>query len=94
MNHYTLLFVLPTSTFLHLFVGVRRRTDRPAITDSMAMEAASNTHTCYYRRGFDMSVPLYPRETYLELEPIPPEEREFFLTVKVNMCPDTIQVLL
>lgn len=56
----------------------------------MAMEAASNTHTCYYRPGFDMSVPLYPRESYLKLESIPPGEREFFLTVKVCMCPGDV----
>lgn len=51
----------------------------------MAMEAASNMHTCYYRAGYDMSVPLYPRSAFTDLAPIRPEDRQFFITVKVGL---------
>ena len=48
------------------------------------MEAASNMHTCYYREGYDISMPLVPRKVYHDLENIAPLDREFFLTVKVR----------
>lgn len=48
------------------------------------MEAASNMHTCYYRAGYDISMPLVPKNVFHEMEAIAPLDREFFLTVKVR----------
>lgn len=56
---------------------------RPVISNSYAMEGASNQHTCYYRSEFDMSVPLPPNVVFPELAPVLPLDREYFLTFKV-----------
>lgn len=60
------------------------RAKRPFMTESKAMEAAGHMHSCYYRSGFDISAPLYPKAAYPHLAGIPPGDREFFLTVKVG----------
>lgn len=60
------------------------RDARPDVANSFAMEAASNMHTCYYRAGYDISMPLVPKNVFHELEGIAPLDREFFLTVKVR----------
>lgn len=56
------------------------------------MEAASNIKTCYYRSGYDVSIPLPPRhEATLELASLPPDERRFFLTIQVMSGAELIQ---
>lgn len=60
------------------------RDKRPGVANSLAMEGASNIRTCYYRSGYDMSVPLSPERLFLDLADIPATERRFFLTVKVH----------
>lgn len=60
------------------------RDARPKVAGSYAMEAASNTHTCYYRTGYDMSIPLSPKHKFLEFSGVSPSDREFFVTVKVR----------
>ncbi|CAN0315169.1 unnamed protein product [Pylaiella littoralis] len=58
------------------------RDRRPEIADSYAMEAASNLRTCFYRAGYDISVPLSPKHVFPALAAIPPSDRQFFLTTK------------
>lgn len=62
----------------------KNREHRAAVSDSYAMEWASNTHSCYYRTGYDLSIPLFPRVLFPELAHIPPGDREYFVTFKVN----------
>ncbi|CAN0259316.1 unnamed protein product, partial [Ascophyllum nodosum] len=71
----------------HLMVdfGDISRAERPEVARSYAMEAASNMHTCYYRSGYDMSLPLFPHTVFPEMEPIPPEDRRFLVTVKASV---------
>lgn len=47
------------------------------------MDASSNTHSCVYRSGYDVSVPLAPEKHYRDLAAIAPLDRAFFLTFKV-----------
>ena len=51
---------------------------------SYAMDAASNMHSCLYRSGYDISLPLFPKRDFHELADIPPTDRKFFLTTKVR----------
>lgn len=79
---------------------VKRRDQRPSYSGSYAMEAASTQHTCYYRSGYDISVGLWPKVTFHELQSIPPDHRRYFLTFRVsiivhmNVCPDRGIVVL
>ncbi|CAN0320203.1 unnamed protein product, partial [Pylaiella littoralis] len=68
----------------HLLVDLsdRGRNLRHEVADSYAMEAASNMKTCFYRTGYDISVPLAPRNVYPSLAAIPSWDRQFFLTTK------------
>jgi len=57
---------------------------RPEVAFSYAMDASSNLHSCLYRSGYDVSLPLAPERHIRGLAEIPPLERDFFLTTKVN----------
>lgn len=59
------------------------RESRPEVVDSFAMDASSNTHSCVYRSGYDVSLPLAPEKYYPDLATIAPLDRAFFLTFKV-----------
>ncbi len=59
------------------------REKRPEVAFSYAMDAASNMHSCVYRSGYDVSLPLAPEKHMRGLADIPPLGREFFLTMKV-----------
>lgn len=61
------------------------RDSRLAVVDSFAMEAASNMHTCFYRTGYDIAMPLAPKKVFHHLAEITPLEREYFLTFKVRL---------
>eukprot|EP00904_Undaria_pinnatifida_P007033 jgi/Undpi1/345/HiC_scaffold_1.g00341.m1 len=50
--------------------------------ESFAMEAACNMHTCFYRTGYDIALPLAPRKVFDYLTGIAPLDREHFLTFK------------
>ncbi len=50
---------------------------------SYAIDAASNMHSCLYRSGYDISLPLYPKHQFLTLALTHPTRRKFFLTTKV-----------
>lgn len=67
----------------HVTARFRRRDTRHNVAKSFAMEAASNTKTCFYRSGYDMSVPLTAKHPHTELASVPPLERKFFLTIQV-----------
>ncbi|CAM9146099.1 unnamed protein product [Scytosiphon promiscuus] len=58
------------------------RNMRPSVGNSYAMEGGSNQHTCYYRSGYDISVPLAPRKLFPEFEKIPAANRKYLLTFK------------
>lgn len=49
------------------------------------MEAASSQHTCYYRNGYDISIPLWPRIVFHDLQSALPQDRRYFLTFKVQV---------
>ncbi len=51
---------------------------------SFAIDAASNMRSCLYRSGYDISLPLFPRTQFHYLADIPPSNRRFFLTTKVQ----------
>lgn len=51
---------------------------------SFAMEAAVNVRTCFYRSGYDISIPLAPRSLFPELATVHPLGRRFFLAFKVR----------
>ncbi|CAN0380846.1 unnamed protein product, partial [Ectocarpus fasciculatus] len=71
----------------HLLVDMsdKGRATRPDVAGSFAMEAASNMHTCYYRSGYDISVPLAPRQVLHDLANVSPWDRQFFLTTKCTL---------
>ena len=54
------------------------------VADSYAMDAASSMHTCLYRSGYDISLPLNPRKTSRDLAEMAPLGRRFFLTLRVR----------
>ncbi|CAN0278721.1 unnamed protein product, partial [Hapterophycus canaliculatus] len=58
------------------------RNKRPSVSNSYAMEGGSNQHACYYRSGYDISVPLAPKVLFPEFEKIPAGKRRYFLTFK------------
>eukprot|EP00752_Nemacystus_decipiens_P012930 g11444.t1 len=58
------------------------RESRPEVADSYAMDASSNMHSCVYRTGYDVSLPLAPMVRFHNLAPIAPLDRTFFLTFK------------
>ncbi|CAN0080035.1 unnamed protein product, partial [Ectocarpus fasciculatus] len=58
------------------------RGSRPDVAGSYAMEAATNMHTCFYRSGYDISVPLAPPSVFNHLADFAPWDRKFFLTTK------------
>lgn len=64
-------------------MGPNRERRRP-VADSYAMEAASNMHSCVYRTGYDVSLPLGPEGYFHSLAKISPLDRNFFLTTKVG----------
>ena len=51
------------------------------------MDAASNMHSCLYRSGYDISLPLNPKKIYGDLAETAPLERRFFLTLKARNAP-------
>lgn len=51
---------------------------------SLAMEAAVNVRTCFYRSGYDISVPLAPKSRFPKLATVHPSARRFFLAFKVR----------
>ncbi|CAM9341025.1 unnamed protein product [Ectocarpus sp. 4 AP-2014] len=71
----------------HLLVDMydKGRASRPDVAGSFAMEAATNMHTCFYRSGYDISVPLAPRQVLHDLANVAPLDREFFLTTKCTL---------
>eukprot|EP00752_Nemacystus_decipiens_P012932 g11446.t1 len=46
------------------------------------MDASSNMHSCVYRSGYDVSLPLAPKKYYPDTAKIAPLDRAFFLTFK------------
>lgn len=54
------------------------------MADSYAMDAASSMHSCVYRSGYDVSLPLGPEGYFHSLAKISPLDRNFFLTTKVG----------
>ncbi|CAM9211637.1 unnamed protein product, partial [Ascophyllum nodosum] len=60
----------------------RGRETRPKVANSLAMEAASHMHTYYYRSGYDLSIPLPPKNVFPGLATYQPSDRSFFLTMK------------
>eukprot|EP00752_Nemacystus_decipiens_P003214 g2975.t1 len=53
----------------HMMVnfGDQGREGRTSVADSYAMDAASNMHSCVYRSGYDVSLPLNPKKTSRDL---------------------------
>lgn len=60
------------------------RDEKVVVAESLAMDASSNMHTCYYRSGYDFAVPLRHKVGYSSMSHIAPWHREYFLTVKVR----------
>ncbi|CAM9719158.1 unnamed protein product, partial [Ectocarpus fasciculatus] len=58
----------------HLLVDMadKGRGSRPDVAGSYAMEAATNMHTCFYRSGYDISVPLAPPSVFNHLADFAP----------------------
>ncbi|CAM9976215.1 unnamed protein product, partial [Ectocarpus sp. 12 AP-2014] len=61
------------------------RATRPEVAGSFAMEAATNMHTCFYRTGYDISVPLTPKKVFHDLANVSPWDRQYFLTTKCSL---------
>lgn len=70
------------------------REGRPSVADSYAMDAASNMHSCLYRSGYDISVPLNPKKTSRDLAETAPLDRLFFLTLKARNTHEVLPELL
>eukprot|EP00903_Cladosiphon_okamuranus_P016253 g14991.t1 len=62
--------------------GDKGRESRPEVVDSFAMDASSNTHSCVYRSGYDISLPQAPKKYFHHLANTAPLDRDFFLTFK------------
>ncbi|CBJ48874.1 Glycosyltransferase, family GT47 [Ectocarpus siliculosus] len=71
----------------HLLVDMsdNGRGSRPIVAGSYAMEAASNMQTCFYRSGFDISVPLHSKKAFNNLADVAAWDRNFFLTTKGSL---------
>ncbi|CAM9868803.1 unnamed protein product [Ectocarpus sp. 12 AP-2014] len=71
----------------HLLVDMsdKGRDLRPDVAGSYAMEAATNMHTCFYRSGYDISVPLAPKNAFNDLADFAPWDRNFFRTTKGSL---------
>lgn len=67
-----------------VLIGSADREYRPTVADSFAIDAASNTHSCLYRSGYDVSLPLAPKKRFDALAEIAPSDRAFLLTFKVH----------
>ncbi len=87
-----------TSCFVVLSSGARHNVEslchvmscdareyRRKVAQSYAMDAASNMHSCFYRSGYDFSLPLAPMKHLNSLAEIAPSKRAFFLTTKVKV---------
>ena len=48
------------------------------------MDWAFDHHSCFYRSGFDLSLPLMPKVLFPEFAPTPATDRKYFLTFKVR----------
>lgn len=57
---------------------------RPRISGTFAMDWAFDHHTCFYRSGYDLSLPLRPRVLFPHFVSTPATNRRFFLTFKVR----------
>ncbi|CAM9938156.1 unnamed protein product, partial [Scytosiphon promiscuus] len=55
---------------------------RPRIGNTYAMDWAFDHHTCHYRSGYDLSLPLMPKVLFPHLAAVPAIRRRFFLTFK------------
>eukprot|EP00903_Cladosiphon_okamuranus_P016254 g14992.t1 len=62
--------------------GDKGREYRPEVAESFAMDASSNTHSCVYRSGYDISLPQAPKKYFHHLANTAPLDRDFFLTFK------------
>ena len=58
------------------------------------MDASSNMHPCFYRSGYDVSLPLAPKKHLTSLAEVAPSERAFFLTTKVGDKHEVLMLLL
>lgn len=58
--------------------------EKAVVAGSLAMDASSNMHTCYYRSGYDFAVPLRHKLEFSNIRQIAPWHRKYFLTVKVT----------
>lgn len=70
------------------------RDTRVLVADSYAMEAATNAHTCFYRSGYDISIPLPPKHVFPKLATVSPWDREFLLTTKVRCSSDVLIIVV
>ncbi|CAN0280507.1 unnamed protein product, partial [Hapterophycus canaliculatus] len=50
--------------------------------NTYAMDWAFDLHTCHYRSGYDLSLPLKPKVLFHKLADVPAIKRKFFLTFK------------
>lgn len=57
---------------------------RPRLSDSYAMDWAFDHQTCFYRSGYDLSLPLKPKVLFPQFASVPSTNRKFFLTFKVR----------
>lgn len=84
-------WVMFLSFFSGAFVNLTCvREFRQEVADSYAMDASSSMHSCFYRSGYDVSLPLAPKKHLRSLAEIAPLERAFFLTTKVNQRKRTL----
>eukprot|EP00903_Cladosiphon_okamuranus_P012958 g12097.t1 len=57
-------------------------TRRSSISNTYAMDWAFDSLSCYYRSGFDLSLPLVPGKLFPEYQLTPPTARQYFMTFK------------
>ncbi|CAM9896538.1 unnamed protein product, partial [Ectocarpus fasciculatus] len=55
---------------------------RPHISNTYAMDWSFDALSCYYRSGFDLSLPLVPGKVFPDTAPSPAPDRDYFLTFK------------
>lgn len=69
---------------LHATASSNSHRARPHISNTYAMDWSFDALSCYYRSGFDLSLPLVPGKVFPDTAPSPAPDRDYFLTFKVQ----------
>ncbi|CAM9963910.1 unnamed protein product [Ectocarpus sp. 4 AP-2014] len=61
---------------------IKTQRARPHISNTYAMDWSFDALSCYYRSGYDLSLPLVPGKVFPNTAPSPAPDRDYFLTFK------------